>query len=142
MWLAQDERQRKQEEENDVTKQADELGMANRINVALGGVGETEVSKSVPPMDVKTKGAACAQSRGNQETRKYMPNLTAGREGSADLVVTDPIEHATQSSNDTDYKKRDKDTLRDQKVKEALERYRIRKGLLAQSIGSLERSPV
>ena len=89
-------------------------------------------------MDVETKGAARAQIRGNQGTRKYMPNLTAGREGFADPVVIDPIEHATQSSSDTDYKKLDKYTLRDQKVREAWKRYRIRKSLLALPIGSLE----
>lgn len=137
LWLAQDERQRKKEEENDVTKQASGLGMANFYgnlsnNVALGGIGETENSISVTPNQVGMIGAASVQSGDSQDKRRDLPNLSGDMGSHTASFVDDSSERLNKSSNDIDYEKQDKYVLRDQKVKEALERYRIRKGLLAQ----------
>ena len=134
LWLAQDEQQRKEDEANDVTKQAGSLGMANFYgnlsnNVSLGGVGNTEDRKSVSTVDVEMKGTERAKRGDSQDNEKSLPKLSGAKDGSTEPPLDDPMDHANKVFNDKAREKRDKYELRDQKVKEALERYRIRASL-------------
>ncbi len=127
LWLAQDEQQRKEDEENDVTKKTGGLGMATfygslSYNTAMGGTVKSESIKSATSHDGHTKGAADRQDR----SKSFRTDIG----GFAEPPEERSDEGASRVTTNDDDKKRNVAKVRAQKVKEAFERYRIRNGLL------------
>ncbi|GAX09210.1 coiled-coil domain-containing protein 55 [Fistulifera solaris] len=118
LWLAQDEQQRKEDEENDVTKKVGGLGIASfygnlNNNTALGGTAKNESIKSVTSNMDQTRGAANGQG--------WSESLRTDRNTFAEPLVKRSDQGACELT---------KEEVRALKVKEAFERYRIRNGLL------------
>lgn len=133
LWLAQDERQRQEEEANDVTKRTGGLGMASFYgnlsnNVALGGSVEDEGSKIVPEIVQETTETESEKSGGRNDNGEPTSEFSNVMEQYTEPSVDDDA-HAYKVSSDKENKKRSVREMRDQKVKEALERYRKRHNL-------------
>lgn len=135
LWLAEEESKRKAEEANDVTKQTGGLAMANfygnmNRNVAMGG-GEPENDRMEIP-NTGDKEKKPSESRKTSETHQDSPQLkgdfTVGFE-MAKGGVDEKEMNLDEDSKDPAAERLRKRQRREQKIKEARERYFERHGI-------------